>query len=183
MFIIGIDPHKASHTAAVLDGHEQLVERDPRPRGSFATRSIVGVRGGLRTALLGDRGSDRHRRVVGSTTRRRGRDGVRCAAGALGAGAAPRQRAQRQDRHARRSLRCGRRVAALETAGRRPRGSLGGAATAREASPRPGRAPHPGDLSPPHPVVPARRRRAPQTPFRHQGRSRAAPHPTRRRGR
>src|SRR5436190_23923396 len=25
MFIIGIDPHKASHTAAVLDGHEQLV--------------------------------------------------------------------------------------------------------------------------------------------------------------
>ena len=25
MFVIGIDPHKASHTAAVLDGHEQLV--------------------------------------------------------------------------------------------------------------------------------------------------------------
>ena len=25
MFIIGVDPHKASHTAAVLDGDEQLV--------------------------------------------------------------------------------------------------------------------------------------------------------------
>ena len=25
MFIIGIDPHKGSHTAAVLDCHEQLV--------------------------------------------------------------------------------------------------------------------------------------------------------------
>ena len=25
MFVIGIDPHKASHTAAVLDGHERLV--------------------------------------------------------------------------------------------------------------------------------------------------------------
>ena len=25
MFIIGVDPHKASHTAAVLDHHEQLV--------------------------------------------------------------------------------------------------------------------------------------------------------------
>ena len=25
VFIIGVDPHKASHTAAVLDGDEQLV--------------------------------------------------------------------------------------------------------------------------------------------------------------
>ena len=25
MFVIGIDPHKASHTATVLDGHERLV--------------------------------------------------------------------------------------------------------------------------------------------------------------
>ena len=25
MFVVGIDPHRAAHTAAMLDGHERLV--------------------------------------------------------------------------------------------------------------------------------------------------------------
>ena len=43
MFIIGIDPHKGSHTAAVIDHDEQLVRRVRPRRGSPAMRSAVAL--------------------------------------------------------------------------------------------------------------------------------------------
>ena len=45
MFIIGIDPHKGSHTAAVIDGDEQVVgEVSVRPIVDSATGCCVGRR-------------------------------------------------------------------------------------------------------------------------------------------
>ena len=44
MFVIGIDPHKGSHTAAVLDDTEGLVGQLRVERGSLATRPVVAVR-------------------------------------------------------------------------------------------------------------------------------------------
>jgi hypothetical protein len=43
VFIIGIDPHKASHTAAVIDGDEQLVaELSVRADRRARERLLVG---------------------------------------------------------------------------------------------------------------------------------------------
>ena len=121
--------------------------RELRVRPTVATRSTVGLRGAVRAAHVGDRGRDRHRCAVGPAARRRRRDRGRRAPGIVGAGAAARHRAQRQDRPPRRPLRRDRGVAPPSTAAGRARGSRGGVAAAGQAPPRPGRAAHPGDLS------------------------------------
>ena len=110
MFFIGIDPHKASHNAAVLDCHEQLVS-EVRVRADRSQRDrLLGLRRELRTAVLGDRGCHRHWRVVGPEARRRGRACAGRAAGALrGCGSSTTRAATRPTRTmpAPRSWRCG----------------------------------------------------------------------------
>jgi hypothetical protein len=97
VFIIGIDPHKASPPRRTPFSRAAR-RRDPSSRRSFAAGSPVEVRGALRAALLGDRGRDGHRDVASPTTRRRRRDRAGCAAEAVGSGPGARQRTQRQDR-------------------------------------------------------------------------------------
>ena len=88
MFIIGIDPHKGSHTAAVLDEREVVVGELACQRGSPPTRSAARLRGAVRTADLGRRGRRRARGVAGPAARRRRRDRLGRAAEAVGAGPA-----------------------------------------------------------------------------------------------
>ena len=109
MFTIGIDPHKGSHLAAVLDEHEQFLDelrvradRTQRDRllkfaAPYAPRvwAIEGARG------LGALGR--------AAARRRGRDGVGRAGEAVGTGAGARQRVRGQERHPRRAFRRDRR--------------------------------------------------------------------------
>ena len=59
MFIIGIDPHKGSHTAAVIDRDEQLVGELSVQRRSSTTRPVVALGGTVRTAGVGGRRRDR----------------------------------------------------------------------------------------------------------------------------
>ena len=69
--MIGIDPHKGSHTAVALDEHEQ-------PLGELRVRSaanqverLLGVGGTVRGADVGDRGRWRARLSVGPAAGRR----------------------------------------------------------------------------------------------------------------
>ena len=131
MFVIGIDPHKGSHTAAVLDEHERARRRAARACGPSSTRPAVGVRGAVRTALWAIEGATGHGRVVGAATRRCRRARARCAADAVGPGAAAGHRAgstrPTPTTPARpRSSRC-----ATRRCDRRARGSHRGAAPAR----------------------------------------------------
>ena len=70
MFVIGIDPHKGSHSAAVLDEHEQLVGEVRVRAGRRQRDELVAFAATVRTAVLGDRRRDRHRRAVGAAARR-----------------------------------------------------------------------------------------------------------------
>ena len=155
MFVIGIDPHKGSHTAAVLDDSEELVgelrvnaDRRQRDRllrfaAPFEPRTwAVEAAGGLGALLA--------QQLVAAGEMRR-----RCATDAVGAGAAARLGSDRQDRPARRPLRRGRRVATRPAASGPTGRSLRGAAPVGEPSPRPHRVADPDDLPAPRPAVPA----------------------------
>ncbi len=121
VFIIGIDPHKGSHTAAVLDVGETACRRAPRRRRPSPTRPVVAVRGTVRTAHVGDRGGRRARGAARPAARRRRRDRRRRAADAVGSGAAVGVGPHRQDRPARRPLGGDRRVAPQQAADRHGR--------------------------------------------------------------
>ena len=61
VFVIGIDPHKGSHSAAVLDAARAAGWRAAGACWASSTRGAGRVRGTVRTAVLGNRGSDRAR--------------------------------------------------------------------------------------------------------------------------
>ena len=70
MFIIGIDPHKGSHTAVAIDGDEQLVgevlvRADRRQR-----ERLLGWAADFDPRVWAVEGRDRHWCVVGATARR-----------------------------------------------------------------------------------------------------------------
>ena len=71
MFVIGIDPHKGSHSAAVLDEQEELVGEVRVRAGRRQRDELVEFASTVRTAVLGDRRRDGHGCVVGATARRR----------------------------------------------------------------------------------------------------------------
>ena len=99
MFTIGIDPHKGSHLAAVLDEHEQFLDELRVRADRTAAGSAVEVRGAVCAAGVGDRRCARARCVGRPAARRRGRDGAGRAGEAVGAGAGARQRVRGQERH------------------------------------------------------------------------------------
>ena len=70
VFIIGIDPHKGSHTAAVIDGDEHLVGELSVRADRRQRERLLRLGGAVRTASVGGRRRDRHRRVVGAAARR-----------------------------------------------------------------------------------------------------------------
>ena len=123
MFIIGIDPHKGSHTAAVIDAHEQLVGE---------LRCVPIVANAIELVAFAARFEPRCWAIEGATG-----TGALLAQQLVAVGETVLDvpptlsararlldtRAQGQDRRARRPLRRDRRVAALEPAGRRARGS------------------------------------------------------------
>ena len=111
MYVIGIDPHRGSHAAAVLDGDERVravlqlpADRQQRQRlldwASEFTPRLWAVEGATGTGAL-----------ARPAARRRRRAGGRRATEAGGPGAAAGQRPQRQDRHPRRPLHRHRRAA------------------------------------------------------------------------
>jgi hypothetical protein len=102
VLIIGIDPHKGSHTAVAIDGDERLVSELLVRAGSPTTRATVVLGGRLRTPALGDRRRDRHGCLARPAARGRGARRCWTCAGVVGGGAAVGLRPQGQDR----SLRC-----------------------------------------------------------------------------
>jgi hypothetical protein len=59
MYVIGIDPHKGSHTAAVLDGDEELLGELRAEAGRGQRDQLLAFAARFRAAHVGDRGSDR----------------------------------------------------------------------------------------------------------------------------
>ena len=144
MFVIGIDPHKRSHTAAVLDDTRGTRRPVARQRGSLATRPVVAVRGSRSSRAPGRSKplavSARCSRSSSSRPAKcRG-----CAADVVGAGAAARLGPDRQVRPARRPFGRDRRAATRPAAPGPTRRPFGGAAPVGEPSPRPHRVDGPG---------------------------------------
>ena len=112
--IIGVDPHKASHTAVAIDDGEERARPDAGARDAHAGAAAVGVGGAVRAADVGDRVRGRARLSARPAARRGRRDGRRCAGHVGVAGAGARRRAGRTrttptTRCRWRSPRCGRR--------------------------------------------------------------------------
>ena len=78
MFMIGIDPHKGSHTAAAVDRNEAVIDT-LRVDADRHQRARLLAWAAVRAAHLGRRGSDGDGCVVGSAARRSGRARGRCA--------------------------------------------------------------------------------------------------------
>jgi len=183
VFFIGIDPHKTSHTAAVLDAHEHLVsevrvgaDRSQRARlmafaAGFEPRcwAIEGATG--TGALLAQQLVAAGETVLDVPPALSAR--VRLLDNA---------RSDKTDAHDARSAA----VVALRHSRLRVVAAEDHSALLRLFAKR-----HHdlvahrtrGHLSPPRGAVPARRRRASQASLRRPGHHRAGPHPTRRRGR
>ena len=158
MFVIGIDPHRGSHAAAVLDGDER-VRRSCSWRPTVEQRAAAVELGERRSTprLWAVEGATGTRRPAGPAARRRRRGGGRRApdAGRSGAAAGQRTTATRPTRHDARSTA----IVALRNARLRqvaPRGPHGRAAAARRAPPRSDRGADPGGLPAAHHRVLAR---------------------------
>ena len=68
--IIGVDPHKASHTAAALDEHGRLLDQLRILASLDGYQALRPVGRALAAALLGGGGRPRHRPSVGSAAGR-----------------------------------------------------------------------------------------------------------------
>ena len=87
--IIGVDPHKASHTAvAIGDDERELGRKKVRCGSARSCAQLLAWAEPFEQADVGDRVRGRARLFAGPTARRRGRDGRRCAGhvGSAGAG-------------------------------------------------------------------------------------------------
>ncbi len=132
VFVIGIDPHKGSHTAAVLDRDEQLVgELRVRASSCSLRRRVAGRwrRGSSRRcwAIEGATGTGV---LLAQQLVAAGETVLDVPPTLFSSGSPARQCTRRQDRRPRRPLRHSGRVAPLAVTSRGARGSLGGAATA-----------------------------------------------------
>ena len=72
--IIGVDPHKASHTAVAIGDDEDELAPDDGASEPGPDRPAVGVGGAVRVADVGDRGRRRAGLSAGPAARRRRRD-------------------------------------------------------------------------------------------------------------
>ena len=133
--MIGVDPHKGSHTAVALDDERAVPRRAARAVGRQSGRAADGLGGPVRGADVGDRGCRRARLSVGPAARRRRRAGRRCATEAGRPGAAVGHRGHEQERPQRRPLGGRRRAALTERAGGPRRGSRQGDEGVGETSP------------------------------------------------
>jgi hypothetical protein len=148
MFLIGIDSHRGSHAAAVLDRDERVqavfrlaADRQQRQRlvawaSEFEPRSWASRERREPARCWPNSSSPPVRRW--STYHRSWPPGCGWT------------QSQRQDRHPRRPLHRHRRPAHQPPSPRQPRGSQRRAAAAGEATPRPHRRAYPGDLPAPH---------------------------------
>ena len=75
MFIIGIDPHKGSHTAAVIDPDEELVGELSLQADCRQRERLLRWASSFDTAVVGDRRCVGSRCIVGAAAGRVGRDG------------------------------------------------------------------------------------------------------------
>ena len=116
--IIGVDPHKASHTAVAIDDGEDELARMQVRSDREPGRPAVGVGGAVRAADVGDRGRRRARLPAGPAARRRRRARRRRAGDAGGADPAAGQRAGRT--RTTRTTRCRSRSPRCGTGGLRP---------------------------------------------------------------
>ena len=93
MFVIGIDPHKGSHTAAVLD--ERRAARRARFGCVLSRRQrdeLLAFAARFEPRCWAVEGATGTGCVVGAAARRRRRGGARCATDVVGSGAAARRR-------------------------------------------------------------------------------------------
>src|ERR1700745_3957506 len=164
MFVIGIDPHKRSHTAAVLDDTEALVGQVRVNADRWQRDRLLRFAAPFEPRTWAVEADRRSGRVARTAARCGWRTGRGCAADALGAGAAARLGPDRQVRPARRALRGDRRGATRPAPGGPPRRSLRGAAPVGEPSPRPHRVTDTDHLPTPRPALPPDSRRF-QRPF------------------
>ena len=141
--MIGVDPHKASHTAAALDEHGQLLARQRVPATLEGLPDPAYVGCTMAGPALGGRGCPRHRPGAGPATGQRRRTGPGRASQAGRPGTSPSVGHGRKNdpddavsvavaAHSVPQLRRGRR-----------RGPSNGAAPADQTPPGPGRRPHP----------------------------------------
>ena len=128
--MIGIDPHKATHTAVAIDGREVELGRLKVRASKRQIAQLLAWADGVRGADVGDRVRRRARLSARAAARRRGRDGGRCARDAGGAGAGAGHRPFRQERPERRPVGRGRGAARAGADGGAGRGPRDGAAAA-----------------------------------------------------
>ena len=141
--MIGVDPHKASHTAASLDEHGQVLDKQRVAATLEGLPDPAGVGCTMAGPALGGRGCPRDRPGAGPAAgrRRRARGGRAGQAGHPGAGAVGRPWPQERPR--RRGLGGGRGPQRPRPAAGRHRGPGSGAALVDQAAPGPGGYPHP----------------------------------------
>ena len=138
--MIGIDPHKGSHTAVALDASEKRLGQ-VRVRAPMRRSTTAGSGRAVAGTDLGDRGRARTGSSARPAAARRRRAGRRRATQARRAGAAAQHRPGEQERPERRPLGRGRRAALARRSSRwwpritRGAASCGRAATAIWAAP------------------------------------------------
>ena len=114
--IIGVDPHKATHTAVAIGDDEEELDRMKVRATVKQVEQLSQVGRAVRRVHLGDRVRGRARLSAGPAARRRGRARRRCAGHVGVAGPGARHGAVEQERPERRALG---RVAALRSPGLR----------------------------------------------------------------
>jgi hypothetical protein len=168
VFTIGIDPHKGSHTGAVVDGTEIVIDE------LRLVADGINAIGCWRWPRGSSHAPGRSKVPAGSvpcwpnSSSLPARPSSTCP-DAVGSGAAGRLDPQRQNRLPGRTRRRNRGDATRPTAAGRSRRSLRGAPAAGGSPSRPHRTPHPSDLPAARPAVPAHRRRRLRAPFRPAG--------------
>ena len=150
--MIGVEPHKASHTAAAIGrAGEPLGDIQVRAAAS-AGRAAAGVGSGVAGPGLGGRGCQRAGAPAGPAARHRRRASPGRPAESGRPGAAARVREHEQERSQRRPVGGSRRAALAGPAPGNCGGSHGGAEGVVQAVPGPGPDPHSGRL-PAHAVL------------------------------
>ena len=154
--IIGVDPHKATHTAVAIDDARGRARPDQGASDPHAGAQLLAWAEPLGERTWAIESAGRARLSAGPAARRRGRDGARCASHVGVAGAGAGHRPFRQERSQRRAVGRDRRAAGAGVASGRGRRPRRGAAAVGETQHRHRQPTHPGRVPAPQRVDGAR---------------------------